>query len=208
MKAGGEDRIVAFETTPFREMVCYVKGCRGGCRVFVVDKGNGFDFGKSGVGCSMRLDDYVAGQEVTVAKDELGDCLKKETLRNVKREGRTPSLPNPGVSPSSATVRLSSCCSTAFRFCWAMLPIGRARIHFCITVQIFGVALLGVMAFISASNGIALAGEKAMVISSWSYDLSSVGSAAMMGKIACHSASLRATPFQTASRVRSADEQT
>lgn len=73
--AGGEDGIVAFETAPFGEVVCYVEGCRGRGCVFIIYERDNFDFGRRGVGCGRGLNNYIAGEEVAVAEDKLDGWL-------------------------------------------------------------------------------------------------------------------------------------
>ena len=75
LKAGGEDGVITFETAPFGEMVCYVKGSRGRRRVFVIDKGDGFNVWGGGVRCRVGLDNYIAGEEVAVTENELEGSL-------------------------------------------------------------------------------------------------------------------------------------
>ena len=65
----------------------------------------------------------------------------------------TPFLPRPGRSPSSFTVRSSSFWRRGCRCFSASVLTGRARIHFCMTVQMFGVGLPGVMALIVCDEG-------------------------------------------------------
>ncbi len=205
--AGGEDAEVAAETAPFGEVVGYVKGGGGGDGVFVVYEGDGFDGGGLALGCVGEVgeEDYVTAEEVGVAEDELCGDLLIVALEGV-RWGvcwHTPSSPRPGVSPNSDTVRSSSSCKTCFRLISASLVVGRANTHFCIMVHTLGVGFPGVMALIWSRDGDDF-GTCMVRGTSWSVSLTlAVRSADMMGKVACHSPSLRATPRQTGSRVKS-----
>ena len=72
-RAGGKDAKVAGETTPFGEVVGYIKGGGGRDGIFVVYEGNrldrrGIELGRVG---GLGKEDYVAAEEVGVAEDEL-----------------------------------------------------------------------------------------------------------------------------------------
>lgn len=99
----------------------------------------------------------------------------------------------------------------AFRLISASLVVGRAKIHFCITVQRFGVDFPGVIALIVASEGVTLAGaneSEDSVSDPTSVAVVAVPSSDTIGSKACHSPSLRATPRQTDSRRKSSGLQT
>ena len=120
---------------------------------------------------------------------------------------RTPLPPRPGVSPNSDTVRSSSCCSTSLRCISASLVVGSANTHFCMIVQTLGVGFPGVMALILSREG----SDGGIVVVSGTSTASlttAVSPAATMGKVACHSPSLRATPRQIGSVVKSWEEHT
>ena len=210
--AGGEDAEVAAEPTPFGEVVGYVEGGGGRDGVFVVYEGDGFDGGGLELDCVgvVGEEDYVAAEEVSVAEDELcGDLLVVALVGD--RWGfrwHTPSSPRPGVSPSSDTVRSSSSCNTFFRLISASLVVGRANTHFCIMVHTLGVGFPGVMALICSKEGDDFGASKVSGISCSASSMLAVRSADMIGKVACHSPSLRATPRQTGSRVKSSDVHT
>ena len=120
----------------------------------------------------------------------------------------TPSSPKPGVSPSSDTVRSSSSCNTCLRLISASLVVGRANTHFCIIVQTLGVGFPGVMAMIWSREGDFFGTSKSRGTSCSASSTLAVRSTDMMGKVACHSPSLRATPRQTGSRLKSSGVQT
>ena len=210
--ASGKDAEVAAETTPFGEVVGYVEGGGGRDGVFVVYEGDRFDGGGLGMGCVGIVweKDYVTAEEVSVAEDELcGDLLVVALVGD--RWGfcwHTPSSPRPGVSPNSDTVRSSSSCNNFFRLISASLVVGRAKTHFCIMVHTLGVGFPGVMALIWSNDGDAFGTSKVRGTSCSASSMLAVRSADMIGKVACHSPSLRATPRQTGSRVRSSDVHT
>ena len=66
-----QDTEVAAESAPFGEVVGDVEGARGGSGVFVVDEGDSFGGvrGCEGLREGVRVNDYVAGEEVAVAED-------------------------------------------------------------------------------------------------------------------------------------------
>ena len=107
------------------------------------------------------------------------------------------------MSPNSDTVRSSSSCNTCFRLISASLVVGRANTHFCIMVHTLGVGFPGVMALIWSREGDDFGTSKVRGISCSASLTVAVRSADMMGRVACHSPSLRATPRQTRSRVKS-----
>lgn len=78
----------------------------------------------------------------------------------------------PGRSPRWFASHWSSCSSTALRFCWASVSVGRAQIHRCVTVQIFGVDMLDIL--LSAPNPLS---SRCSVGLSW---------IAEIGRVACH----------------------
>ena len=205
--AGGEDVEVAGETAPFGEMVGYVEGGGGGDGVFVIYESDGFDGGGLGLACvgGAGEEDYVAAEEVGVAEDELCEDLLVVALGGDRWGGywHTPFSPRPGVSPNSATVCSSSPCNTCFRLISASFVVGRANTHFCIMVHTLGVAFLGVMALIWSRDGNDFGTFKVRGTSCSASLTLAARSADMMGKVACHSPSLRATPRQTGSRVKS-----
>ena len=201
--AGREDAEVAAETAPFGEVVRYVEGSGGRDGVFVVYEGDRFDGGGSELGCVgvVGEEDYVTAEEVSVAEDELcGDLLVVALVGD--RWGfcwHTPSSPRPGVSPNSDTVRSSSSCNTCFRLISASLVVGSANTHFCIMVHTLGVGFPGVMALIWSKEGDAFGTSKVRGTSYSASLMLAVRSADMIGKVECHSPSLRATPRQTGS---------
>ena len=72
-RAGREDAKVAGKTTPFGEVVGYIKGGRGGDGIFVIYEGNRLDRRGMGLGRvgGLGKEDYVAAEEVGVTEDEL-----------------------------------------------------------------------------------------------------------------------------------------
>lgn len=125
----------------------------------------------------------------------------------------TPSLPRPMVSPNSATVRSSSFWRTAFLSSSASVKVGKAWIHFCMTVHRFGIGFPGVMAFMAliacferARFGIERDSRSSISCSSFFGVISSLS--AMMGMRACHSPSRRATARETSTRLKSSGLQT
>ncbi len=128
-------------------------------------------------------------------------------------EMRTPSLPRPGVFPNSATVRFSSFWRTDFLVFSVSVAVGKACIHFCITVHKLGVAFPGVMALMASiacferlrfgvdrGSGSPISGSSKIV--------AGASVSAIRGSRACHSPSRRATARQTSSRLRSSGLQT
>ena len=125
----------------------------------------------------------------------------------------TPFVPRPGVSPNSATVRSSSFCKTSFLVLSASVVVGRAKIHFCITVHTFGVPISGVMALIALIVPFEKLGSASDREKGSPRPGSSVGVvisllSATTGNRACHSPRRRATARQTSSRLRSSGVQT
>ena len=79
----GQDAEVAAESAPFGEVVCNVEGWGRGGSVFVVNERDSFDGvvrGCGGVIRGVRVDDYVAGEEVAMTEDELVGALAKRRL--------------------------------------------------------------------------------------------------------------------------------
>ncbi len=151
----GEDAKVARKSTPFREVVCYVEGRGRWYRVFVVNEGDGLDFGVLFYRCAW-LDNHVAAKEIGMAEHKLGWWVSNEARGERSRKGwkrRTPFPPSPGKSPRTEAVLSSSFCSMSLRFVSASLSVGRAKIHFCIIVQTFGVGFRGVIAFMVSNEG-------------------------------------------------------
>lgn len=117
--------------------------------------------------------------------------------------GHTPSLPRPWRSPSSFTVCLSSFCNRGCRCLSASVSTGRARIHFCMTVQMFGVGLPGVMALRVSNGGADSKRESRRDVPVCPFCTAVVGPLETVGKTACHCPNLLATPLQTDSFARS-----
>ena len=107
------------------------------------------------------------------------------------------------MSPNSDTVRSSSPCNTCFRLVSASVVVGRANTHFCIMVHTLGVGFPGVIALIWSWDGNDFGTSKGRVTSCSASLTMAVCSADIMGRVACHSPSLRATPRQTGSRAKS-----
>ena len=105
-------------------------------------------------------------------------------------------------------MRSSSCWRTSFRSFSASLVVGRAKIHFCITVHRFGVGFPGVIALIAASEGGVLVCDNESVDSVSDSSGVIISPSNTIGSKACHSPSLRATPRQTGSQRRSSGLQT
>lgn len=96
----------------------------------------------------------------------------------------TPSLPSPRMPPNSATVRSSSFCRAPFRSFSVSVVVGRAEIHFCKTVQRFGVDIPGVIVLIVFSGMLGFKGD----MDSGSLIFGSCTDASeIMGRRACHS---------------------
>ena len=120
-----------------------------------------------------------------------------------KEWDHTPSLPRPGRSPSSFTVRLSSFCKHCCRCLSSSVSTGRARIHFCMTVQMFGVGLPGVVALRVSNEGAVFKYESSRDVPVCPFCTVVVGPSETIGKTACHCPNLLATPLQTVSFVKS-----
>lgn len=73
------------------------------------------------------------------------------------------------------------------------------------TVQTFGVGLEGVMALISSSEAIGVGADDLSGTSMPASAITADFPADIMGRVACHCPSLRATPRQTGSDVRSSE---
>ena len=86
--------------------------------------------------------------------------------------------------------------------------VGRAKIHFCITVHRFGVDCPGVIALMAASEGVDIVGMSESEDSVSDASGVTVSPSATIGSRACHSPSLRATPRQTGLRRKSSGLQT
>lgn len=61
--ASGQSVVIAVEAAPFGEMVCYVKGCGGGCGILIIDEIDSQVFGGG------DSDNNVAAEEVAMGED-------------------------------------------------------------------------------------------------------------------------------------------
>jgi hypothetical protein len=159
----------------------------------------------------MRLDDDVGTQEVGMSKDQL--CWVNLFEINLTEASLlTPSDPRPFVLPSSLINRSNSHWRAAFLDFSALVEAGRAKIHFCMTVQIFGLTEQGEISTIacriarSASDG--SCAESCIMRPCRVFPLTTPSSMLVTGKTPCHSPRRRATPRQTLSLLRSGGEHT
>lgn len=61
--ASGQSVVIAVEAAPFSEMVCYVKGCGGGCGILIIDEIDSHVFGGG------DSDDNVAAEKVAMGEN-------------------------------------------------------------------------------------------------------------------------------------------
>lgn len=111
---------------------------------------------------------------------------------------RTPSVPKPGLSLISATSLVNSRCSAPCRSRWASVSVGRARIHFCMTVHTLGACLVGAAASIASCRLVYLLAPAPFVPFRISAPYPFIFSLTWVcpgkhGTVACHWANLLAT---------------
>ena len=94
---------------------------------------------------------------------------------------------------------------TFFRSTSVSFVVGRAKTHFCMTVQTFGVGFEGVIALMSFSGIVDIEADDLSGTSMPASVITAVFPGEIMGRVACHCPSLRATPRQTGSDVRSSE---
>ena len=149
--------------------------------------------------------DDVAAEEIAVAEDELRSGVSESPDGSICEVRITPSLPRPGLSPSSFNVLSSSFRRRGCRCFSASVFTGRARIHLCMTVQMLGVGFPGVMPLIVSDEGDDFECEPRRDIPVSFSCTAAVETPETMGKTACHSPNLLATPLQTGSFVKSSE---